>query len=192
MSTHLEDSAIGPQTSGDDCKQASLQSTKASPKYVPQNVEVWGMAKISSWKEHGNCGHIEPRISSKWTTIKVRINGRGNQYAQVLTNCLQNQTAKVIALQELSSTISNDWPENRNSIPAIIGPYYDKRDELTIQNGVIFKGDRAVVPQALCKDMLKSIHSSHLGVMPSTSQRVGIVATNERWGQRVHTKCSAM
>ena len=77
---------------------------------------------------------------------------------------IQHQTAKDMALQKLSATISNGWPENRNSIPDLIGPYFDVRDELTIQNGIIFKGDRAVVPQALRRDMLKRIHSSHLGV----------------------------
>ena len=48
---------------------------------------------------------------------------------------IQNQTTKDIALQNLSSTKSNGWPEIRNSIPDIIGPYFDILGELTIQNG---------------------------------------------------------
>lgn len=77
---------------------------------------------------------------------------------------IQHQTAKDMALQKLRATISNGWPENRNSISDLIVPYFDERDELTIQNGIIFKGDRAVIPQALRRDMLKRIHFSHLGV----------------------------
>lgn len=79
---------------------------------------------------------------------------------------IQNQTAGDAALQELGSTIRNGWPTDRKSISALISPYYDIRDELSIQNGVIFEGDRAVIPQALSirKDMLKRIHASHLGI----------------------------
>lgn len=77
---------------------------------------------------------------------------------------IQNQTAGDAALQELGSTICSGWPNERKSISGLISPYYDIRDELSIQNGVIFKGDRAVIPQALRKDMLKRIYASHLGI----------------------------
>ena len=37
------------------------------------------------------------------------------------------------------------------------------RDELTVQNGLIFRGQRIVVPRRLRSEMKKRIHSSHLG-----------------------------
>ena len=37
-------------------------------------------------------------------------------------------------------------------------------DEISYQNGLIFKSERIVVPQALRDDMTKRLHSSHLGV----------------------------
>ena len=37
------------------------------------------------------------------------------------------------------------------------------RDEISIQDGVIFKGARAVVPRASRGELSKGIHSSHLG-----------------------------
>jgi predicted Fe-S protein YdhL (DUF1289 family) len=33
-----------------------------------------------------------------------------------------------------------------------------------MQNGVIFKGERAVIPQALRMDIMNRIHSSHIGI----------------------------
>lgn len=77
---------------------------------------------------------------------------------------IQNQTAGDAALQELGSIIRSGWPNDRKSISVLINPYYDIRDEMSIQNGVIFKGDREVITQALRKDMLKRIHASHLGI----------------------------
>ena len=38
------------------------------------------------------------------------------------------------------------------------------RDELSVQNGLIFKAERVVVPKAARSGLLKSIHNSHLGV----------------------------
>ena len=38
------------------------------------------------------------------------------------------------------------------------------RDELSVHDGLIFKGERVVVPEAARSGLLKSIHNSHLGV----------------------------
>ena len=38
------------------------------------------------------------------------------------------------------------------------------RDELSVLDGLIFKGERVVVPKAARSGFLKSIHNSHLGV----------------------------
>ena len=42
--------------------------------------------------------------------------------------------------------------------------YFDVRDELTVQHGLIFKGERVVIPTSLRLDMIKRIHSSRIGV----------------------------
>lgn len=54
----------------------------------------------------------------------------------------------LLSLQKLGSTIRNGWPNDRKSILALISPYNDIRDNLSIQNKDIFKGDRVVLPQA--------------------------------------------
>ena len=43
-------------------------------------------------------------------------------------------------------------------------PYFHIRDEMTVQNGLLFKDDRVLVPISLCKDILKRIHDGHLGI----------------------------
>ena len=39
----------------------------------------------------------------------------------------------------------------------------DMRDELTLQDGLIFKANAVVIPRSLHTDMKARIHSSHLG-----------------------------
>ena len=42
--------------------------------------------------------------------------------------------------------------------------FFNFRDELTVQHGVIYRGERVVVPLKLRKDMIQRIHSSHIGI----------------------------
>ena len=41
-------------------------------------------------------------------------------------------------------------------------PYFNYRDELTNQDGIIYRGDRIVVPKALRQDMKNRVHAGHL------------------------------
>ena len=43
-------------------------------------------------------------------------------------------------------------------------PYFHIRDELTAQNGIIFRGDRCIIPKALRPQILLCLHSAHLGI----------------------------
>ena len=45
----------------------------------------------------------------------------------------------------------------------IIREYWAYRDEPTVQNGVLFKGPRVIIPRSMRPEMLVRIHSSHLG-----------------------------
>ena len=42
-------------------------------------------------------------------------------------------------------------------------PYYDYRDELSIENGIVLKGEAILVPKSLRAEMKERAHTSHLG-----------------------------
>ena len=62
--------------------------------------------------------------------------------------------------QQLRATIQNGWP-----VPECALPYYDSRDELTIQGNLIFKGQLLVVPAAVRTELMSVAHSSHIGIV---------------------------
>ena len=64
----------------------------------------------------------------------------------------------------LIKVIQAGWPESQDELPISVKDYFTFRDELSVQNGLIFKGDRLVVPQAIRPEMIRRIHSSHLGI----------------------------
>ena len=42
--------------------------------------------------------------------------------------------------------------------------YYPVRMELTVAKGILLKGSRVVIPKSLQTDILKKLHSGHLGI----------------------------
>ncbi len=61
------------------------------------------------------------------------------------------------------STIQKGYPE-RNSTPPGIGVFYHMRDELAVTNGLIYRGDRLVIPKEMRNTIMKDIHMGHSGV----------------------------
>ena len=67
-------------------------------------------------------------------------------------------------LQLLKKVICDGWPEKRSDVPLETLPFWDVRDELSTYNGVIYRGERVVIPSELRATTLKTIHSSHMGM----------------------------
>ena len=77
---------------------------------------------------------------------------------------LQKETANDSTLCHLKKTIQDGWPERRHDAPADTRPYFDFRDELVAENGVLFRSQRCIIPTTLRKEVSKNILSTHMGV----------------------------
>ena len=67
-------------------------------------------------------------------------------------------------MSELKGLIQEGWPAEISQVPESMRCYYSFREELISQEGLIFKGDRLVIPKALREDMMQRMHRSHLGI----------------------------
>ena len=77
---------------------------------------------------------------------------------------IQRETKCDSTLQALKEIILNGWPERKETLPRCIHPYFSIRDELATQDDVIFKGQRAVVPETLRKKIRDKLHVTHTGI----------------------------
>ena len=59
---------------------------------------------------------------------------------------LQEATQADDELALLKYTIMRGWPNNIKEIPLIPQPYWTFQEELTIEDGLILKGTRIVIP----------------------------------------------
>ena len=66
-------------------------------------------------------------------------------------------------LKALSPIITQGWPERRAEVPFQLQVYFPFKEDLSIRDGVVFKGERIVVPSNLRQCMMDKVHASHLG-----------------------------
>ena len=67
-------------------------------------------------------------------------------------------------MRALKETIYRGWPLSKSEIPESTYPYFDIRDELVVQDDLIFKGPQVVIPAAMRKEMMSVTHASHIGI----------------------------
>ncbi len=77
---------------------------------------------------------------------------------------IKDETQKDETMQALCDVIINGWPESKDHLPAQLSDYWSFKEEFSVQDGLVFRGERVVIPTALKKTMVDKIHSAHLGV----------------------------
>jgi hypothetical protein len=65
---------------------------------------------------------------------------------------------------KLRSFIRSGWPAAKNLIPVDLRIFYSCRDEMSVEQDLIFKGPRLYVPFAARAAMIERAHSSHIGL----------------------------
>ena len=68
------------------------------------------------------------------------------------------------ALGFLKHTSTQGWPSSIKEVTSELKPYWTFREELTIEDGLILKGTRIVVPNEKHESILKLMHKGHLGL----------------------------
>ena len=67
-------------------------------------------------------------------------------------------------LMKLGDVIMKGWPNDRSNVPSEILPYFPYRDEMTVQDGIIMRGTRIVVPTTMRRELKERLHVGHMGV----------------------------
>ena len=69
-----------------------------------------------------------------------------------------------VNLTILKHIIQQGWPKTIKEVPQEIQKYWTFCKELTIEDGLILKGTRIMIPDKMREDILKQIHEGHLGL----------------------------
>jgi transposase InsO family protein len=80
---------------------------------------------------------------------------------------LREVTADDPVLCELSRTIHHGWPDAVRDTHPDVRAFFTFREQLVVHEGVVYKGDRVVVPDKLRHEYISQIHRGHLGAASS-------------------------
>ena len=67
-------------------------------------------------------------------------------------------------MKTLSKIIHGGWHEHIKDLPVDVRTYWSFRDELSMQNGIILKGNQVIIPDQLRHNILEQLYASHQGV----------------------------
>jgi len=82
---------------------------------------------------------------------------------------IRQETNKDASLQTLMTLISAGWPNDKLQSPLCVREYWPYRDELSTQNGQVFRGTRIIISHSMRTELTARAHRSHLGIQYTTN-----------------------
>ena len=64
----------------------------------------------------------------------------------------------------LMRTVIDGWPDSRKDCHPLLLDYWTYREEISAENGLLFKGYRLIIPESLRNRCLQTIHEGHFGI----------------------------
>ena len=80
---------------------------------------------------------------------------------------VREETSADDQLGILKEQVIRGWPDSVEGVPRTIRSYWSTRDRISVEDGVLFLGERMIVPLAMQQEYLDRIHAGHLGVTKS-------------------------
>ncbi len=96
-------------------------------------------------------------------------------------------TGSDVTLSKVRKLVREGWPTRLREEQADLRPYFDRRNELSIERDCVLWGTRVIVPEALRADVLELLHICHQGVVAVKS-----VARSFVWWPNINEQIETM
>ena len=70
-------------------------------------------------------------------------------------------------MRALANLIITGWPEDIKEVPHPLHPYWQHRETLTIEDGLVLRGEALIIPPTKRERTLHQLHQFHQGIMKS-------------------------
>ena len=78
-------------------------------------------------------------------------------------NRIKEESLKDSTLNLLKDIVFKGWPDQRKRCPQELWEFWNFRCDLIIDDGLVLRGDRILIPKILRKQVLEAIHTAHQG-----------------------------
>ncbi|XP_023806938.1 uncharacterized protein K02A2.6-like [Oryzias latipes] len=103
----------------------------------------------------------EPELVALLATTPVSVTAK--EFEDASSSCPE--------LSSLRVQVQQRWPRSAKSVSPVLQPYFKIRHELSVQDSLVFRGSRLVVPISLRSTLVALAHEGHQGVV-RTKQRL--------------------
>jgi hypothetical protein len=104
---------------------------------------------------------------SDGTKIEIFLNSMVEENAHEYTELsdprleeVRKYTAQDEQMMELMQAIQAGWPFSRKAVP-VLADYWTIKEELAVQNGLIYKGTRLIIPKEMTRRICQALHAAH-------------------------------
>ena len=77
---------------------------------------------------------------------------------------IKEETAKDPGLKKVTKCIIEGWLNSKDNMPDEAKSYCSFREELSIINGIVFKGERLVISEVMRKKVLDQLYQAQMGI----------------------------
>ncbi|KAK2154541.1 hypothetical protein LSH36_266g04051 [Paralvinella palmiformis] len=64
----------------------------------------------------------------------------------------------------LKRYIAHGWPKYRSNISPQLYAYWNVRDEIHLEDNLLFVGERLIIPASIRNELLQQLHEGHFGI----------------------------
>ena len=118
---------------------------------------------------------VEQHQDVFYTTLEEERSTEHVYFTEETSNKIQRETQKDYTLQALKEMVLSGWTAEQSRVPEKRKKYWTFREEIGLLNGILYKGQKVIIPQSMRKEMLKKIHSSHLGIESCTRKAKDLI-----------------
>jgi transposase InsO family protein len=76
---------------------------------------------------------------------------------------LRVETALDPALQQMKLYVTQGWPERIQGCDEAVRPFWTYKEQVSLENGILYKDSRVIVPYTMRPKMLQDLHAAHQG-----------------------------
>lgn len=140
-----------------------LQRYQIGITYVPGKfmyiADTLSRAYLSNMEESKLDQEFNEDMDVMIPTLVTNLSASDNKREQ-----LQQATVRDPELHDLLSMVRSGWPERKSDTFLSVRQYFHLQDEIHEAEGLLFCGDRLIIPRDMRKEMLTTIHECHLGM----------------------------
>ncbi|UYV67220.1 hypothetical protein LAZ67_4004427, partial [Cordylochernes scorpioides] len=93
---------------------------------------------------------------------KLKIRSEELDKDDILTKIFEAQQEDT-TLKAVVNYLEQGWPDKKKMSPALLS-YWHVKDELGVQNGLLMRGCRLVIPASMKLEILDKLHAGHFGI----------------------------